>query len=57
MQITHPKASREQEDIWYYWNHDLDELQAEKYINQISVIFPVISHNWPELKHIRTLPV
>lgn len=57
MQITHPKASREQEDIWDYWNHHLDELQAEKYINQISVIFPVISHNWPELKHIRTLPV
>lgn len=52
-----PKASRDLEDVWYYGYHYFGEDQADKYINQISGIFPVMSHNWPELKHIRTLPV
>lgn len=58
-----PKASRDLEDIWYYGYHYFGEDQADKYINQISVIFQVLSENnigtpRPELgEYIRVLPV
>ncbi|EDM7409295.1 type II toxin-antitoxin system RelE/ParE family toxin [Salmonella enterica subsp. enterica serovar Sandiego] len=58
-----PKASRDLEDIWYYGYHHFGEPQADKYINQISGIFQVLSENnigtpRPELgEHIRALPV
>ncbi|EIS0859874.1 type II toxin-antitoxin system RelE/ParE family toxin, partial [Salmonella enterica] len=40
-----PKASRDLEDIWYYGYHHYGEDQADKYINQISGIFMVLSEN------------
>ena len=58
-----PKASRDLEDIWYYGYHHFGEDQADKYINQLSGIFQVLSDNnigtlRPELgEHIRALPV
>ncbi|MBD3126262.1 MULTISPECIES: type II toxin-antitoxin system RelE/ParE family toxin [Citrobacter] len=58
-----PKASQDLEDIWYYGYHHSGEKQADKYINQISDIFQVMSdHNIgtprPELgEYIFALPV
>ncbi|EAR8170489.1 type II toxin-antitoxin system RelE/ParE family toxin [Salmonella enterica] len=58
-----PKASQDLEDIWYYGYHHFGEEQADKYINQISDIFQVMSdHNIgtprPELgEYICVLPV
>ncbi|EBU9317691.1 type II toxin-antitoxin system RelE/ParE family toxin [Salmonella enterica subsp. enterica serovar Amager] len=58
-----PKASQDLEDIWYYGSHHFGEEQADKYINQISDIFQVMSdHNigtpCPELgEYICVLPV
>ncbi|MFP2423384.1 type II toxin-antitoxin system RelE/ParE family toxin [Pseudescherichia vulneris] len=58
-----PKASQDLEDIWYYGCHHFGERQADRYINQISLIFQVISdHNIgtprPELgEYIFALPV
>ncbi|HAT2828797.1 TPA: type II toxin-antitoxin system RelE/ParE family toxin [Klebsiella oxytoca] len=58
-----PKASQDLEDIWYYGYHHFGEEQADRYINQISDIFQVISdHNIgtprPELgEYISALPV
>ncbi|EAM1290039.1 type II toxin-antitoxin system RelE/ParE family toxin [Salmonella enterica] len=58
-----PKASQDLEDIWYYGYHNFGEEQADKYVNQISGIFPVMSdHNIgtlrPELgEYICALPV
>ncbi|ECK2142993.1 type II toxin-antitoxin system RelE/ParE family toxin [Salmonella enterica subsp. enterica serovar Enteritidis] len=58
-----PKACQDLEDIWYYGYHHFGEEQADKYINQISDIFQVISdHNigtpCPELgEYICVLPV
>ncbi|OZU09612.1 plasmid stabilization protein ParE [Salmonella enterica subsp. enterica serovar Altendorf] len=58
-----PKASQDLEDIWYYGYHHFGEEQADKYINQISDIFQVMSdHNigtpCPELgEYICVLPV
>ncbi|EKZ2353189.1 type II toxin-antitoxin system RelE/ParE family toxin [Salmonella enterica] len=58
-----PKASQDLEDIWYYGYHHFGEGQADKYINQISDIFQVMSdHNIgtlrPELgEYIFALPV
>ncbi|QFI19800.1 type II toxin-antitoxin system RelE/ParE family toxin (plasmid) [Klebsiella aerogenes] len=58
-----PKASQDLEDIWYYGQHHFGEQQADRYINQISDIFQVISaHNIgtprPELgEYIFALPV
>lgn len=58
-----PKASQDLEDIWYYGYHHFGEEKADKYINQISDIFQVISnHNIgtprPELgEYICALPV
>ncbi|EFK4424347.1 type II toxin-antitoxin system RelE/ParE family toxin [Escherichia coli] len=41
-----PKASQDLEDIWYYGCSHFGEDQADKYINQISDIFQVMSdHN------------
>lgn len=41
-----PKASQDLEDIWYYGYHHFGEEQTDKYINQISDIFQVMSaHN------------
>ncbi|ECT4121526.1 type II toxin-antitoxin system RelE/ParE family toxin, partial [Salmonella enterica] len=41
-----PKASQGLEDIWYYGYHHFGEELADRYINQISGIFPVMSdHN------------
>lgn len=41
-----PKASQDLEDIWYYGCRHFGEDQADKYINQISDIFQVMSdHN------------
>jgi len=41
-----PKASQDLEDIWYYGYHHFGEMQADRYINQISGIFQVMSdHN------------
>ncbi|EHL9563646.1 type II toxin-antitoxin system RelE/ParE family toxin [Salmonella enterica subsp. enterica serovar Altona] len=51
------------EDIWYSGYHHYGEDQADKYINQISGIFQVLSENnigtpRPELgEYIRALPV
>lgn len=58
-----PKASQDLEDIWYYGYHHFGEEQADRYINQISYIFQVMSdHNIgtlrPELgEYIFSLPV
>ncbi|EGJ3414508.1 type II toxin-antitoxin system RelE/ParE family toxin [Salmonella enterica subsp. houtenae] len=58
-----PKASQDLEDIWYYGYHHFGEEQADRYINQISGIFQILSENnigtpRPELgEHIRILPV
>ncbi|MBC6504686.1 type II toxin-antitoxin system RelE/ParE family toxin [Citrobacter freundii] len=58
-----PKASQDLEDIWYYGYHHFGEEQADRYINQLSGIFQVISdHNIgtprPELgEYIFALPV
>ncbi|MDQ9159034.1 type II toxin-antitoxin system RelE/ParE family toxin [Citrobacter portucalensis] len=58
-----PKASQDLEDIRYYRYHHFGEEQADKYINQISDIFQVMSdHNTgtprPELgEYICALPV
>ncbi|EKB5678727.1 type II toxin-antitoxin system RelE/ParE family toxin [Salmonella enterica] len=58
-----PKASQDLEDIWYYGYHHFGEEQADKYINQISGIFQVMSDNnigtpRPELgEYICALPV
>lgn len=58
-----PKASQDLEDIWYYGYHHFGEEQADKYINQISDIFQVVSdHNIgtprPQLgEYICALPV
>lgn len=58
-----PKASQDLEDIWYYGYHHFGEEQADRYINQISGIFQILSENnigtpRPELgEHIRVLPV
>lgn len=58
-----PKASQDLEDIWYYGYHHFGEEQADKYINQISNIFQIVSdHNIgtprPELvEYIFALPV
>lgn len=38
-----PKASQDLEDIWYYGCHHFGEEQADRYINQISGIFQVMS--------------
>lgn len=40
-----PNASRDLEDIWYYRYHHFGEVQADKYINQLSGIFQVLSEN------------
>lgn len=40
-----PKASQDLEDIWYYGYRHFGEEQAERYINQISDIFLVISNH------------
>lgn len=58
-----PKASQDLEDIWYYGYHHFGEEQADRYINQISGIFQVMSENnigtsRPELgEYICALPV
>ena len=58
-----PKASQDLDDIWYYGYHHFGEEQADRYINQSSCIFQVISdHNIgtprPELgEYISALPV
>ncbi|EAM8012525.1 type II toxin-antitoxin system RelE/ParE family toxin [Salmonella enterica subsp. enterica] len=58
-----PKASQDLEDIWYYGYHHFGEEQADRYINQLSGIFQVMSdHNIgtprPELgEYIFALPV
>ncbi|ECL5469465.1 type II toxin-antitoxin system RelE/ParE family toxin [Salmonella enterica subsp. enterica serovar Newport] len=58
-----PKASQDIEDIWYYSCHHFGENQADRYINQISGIFQVLSENnigtpRPELgEYICALPV
>ncbi|EDQ9691030.1 type II toxin-antitoxin system RelE/ParE family toxin [Salmonella enterica subsp. enterica] len=58
-----PKASQDLEEIWYYGYHHFGEEQADKYVNQISDIFRVMSvHNIgtprPELgEYICALPV
>ncbi|EBG3215772.1 type II toxin-antitoxin system RelE/ParE family toxin [Salmonella enterica subsp. enterica] len=40
-----PKASQDPENIWYYGHHHFGEEQADRYINQISGIFQVMSEN------------
>lgn len=40
-----PKASQDLEDIWYYGCRHFGENQADKYINQISDIFQVMSNH------------
>lgn len=40
-----PKASQDMENIWYYSCRHFGEEQAERYINQISGIFQVVSEN------------
>lgn len=40
-----PKASQDLEDIWYYGCLHFGEEQADRYINQISGIFQVMSDN------------
>ncbi|EHT2943739.1 type II toxin-antitoxin system RelE/ParE family toxin [Escherichia coli] len=40
-----PKASQDLEDIWYYGYHHFGEEQADKYINQISDFFQLISNH------------
>ncbi|MEB0967922.1 type II toxin-antitoxin system RelE/ParE family toxin [Citrobacter braakii] len=40
-----PKASLDLEDIWYYGYQHFGEEQADRYINQISGIFQVMSDN------------
>ncbi|HAV9130864.1 TPA: type II toxin-antitoxin system RelE/ParE family toxin [Escherichia coli] len=40
-----PKASQDLEYIWYYGYHHFGEEQADKYINQISDIFQVMSNH------------
>ncbi|EAN1627454.1 type II toxin-antitoxin system RelE/ParE family toxin [Salmonella enterica subsp. enterica serovar Reading] len=40
-----PKASQDLEDFWYYGYHHFGEEQADRYINQISGIFQVMSDN------------
>lgn len=41
-----PKTSQDLENIWYYGYHHFGEAQADKYINQISDIFQILSdHN------------
>ncbi|ELF1294349.1 type II toxin-antitoxin system RelE/ParE family toxin [Salmonella enterica] len=58
-----PKASQDLEEIWYYGYYHFGEEQADKYVNQISDIFQVMSdHNIgtprPELgNYICALPV
>lgn len=58
-----PKASQDLEDIWYYGYHHFGEEQANRYINQISCIFQVMSDNnigtpRPELgEYICALPI
>ena len=58
-----PKASQDLEDIWYYSYRQFGEEQADRYINQVSRIFQVLSENnigtpRPELgEHICALPV
>ena len=58
-----PKASQDLEDIWYYGYHRFGEEQADRYINQLSGIFQVMSENnigtpRPELgEYICALPV
>ncbi|OQM39575.1 hypothetical protein BZK42_24065 [Citrobacter braakii] len=38
-----PKASQDLEDIWYYGQHHFGEQQTDRYINQLSDIFQVMS--------------
>ncbi|WP_368758806.1 type II toxin-antitoxin system RelE/ParE family toxin [Klebsiella oxytoca] len=58
-----PKASQDMEDIWYYSCRHFGEDQADRYVNQISGIFHVLSENnigtpRPELgEYICALPV
>ena len=58
-----PKASQDLENIWHYGYHHFGEAQADRYINQISDIFQVMSdHNIgtprPELgEYICALPI
>ncbi|EEJ8283260.1 type II toxin-antitoxin system RelE/ParE family toxin [Salmonella enterica] len=58
-----PKASQDLEDIWHYGCQHFAEQQADRYINQLSDIFQVMSaHNigtpHPELgEYIFALPV
>lgn len=40
-----PKASQDLEDIWYYGSRHFGEEQADRYIDQISGIFQVMSDN------------
>lgn len=40
-----PKASQDLEGIWYYGCQHFGEEQADRYINQISGIFQVMSDN------------
>ncbi|EOU8230948.1 type II toxin-antitoxin system RelE/ParE family toxin, partial [Escherichia coli] len=40
-----PKASQDMEDIWYYSCRHFGEEQADRYINQTSGIFQVLSEN------------
>lgn len=40
-----PKASQDLEDIWYYDYKHSGEVQADNYINIISVIFRILGEN------------